>query len=128
MKKLFRHKPTNEDFSPDISPELYKQLKQLADAEGKKPDELLREILPIYSEQKQREKNKRFVWESLPEREREICAMICAEYTNKQIAEELKISINTVRSYSSSIYGKFAVKSRKELKLLLADWDFSAFF
>lgn len=52
--------------------------------------------------------------ESLTEREFDVLRLIAAGYTNRQIAEELILSLGTVKTYSSHIYGKLNVENRTQ--------------
>lgn len=56
---------------------------------------------------------------SLTEREKEIATILTKGKTYKQIAEELHISMPTVKTHASNIYKKCGVKSRSELTILL---------
>ena len=47
-------------------------------------------------------------------REREIFDLIVTSKTNKEIANEINISVNTVKFHVKNIYGKLEIKSRKE--------------
>ena len=51
----------------------------------------------------------------LARREREIVMHICQGYRNKEIAEKLKISEQTVKSYCHRIYKKLGVSDRLQL-------------
>jgi DNA-binding NarL/FixJ family response regulator len=48
-------------------------------------------------------------------RERQIVQQICLGKTNKQIAEELFISLQTVKDHTHRIYSKIGVSSRMQL-------------
>jgi DNA-binding CsgD family transcriptional regulator len=50
----------------------------------------------------------------LSEREIEVLKLVAAGLTNAQIAEKLIVSIHTINSHVSSIYGKLEVSSRTE--------------
>jgi ATP/maltotriose-dependent transcriptional regulator MalT len=52
--------------------------------------------------------------EPLTERELEVLQLLSDGRTNPQIAEELTISIGTVKSYTAHIYGKLAVRNRTQ--------------
>ncbi len=52
--------------------------------------------------------------DALTDRELEILALIADGLTNKQIAERLYLSPNTVRVHTSNIYGKLAVPNRTQ--------------
>jgi len=53
----------------------------------------------------------------LAKREREIVLHVCQGYRNKEIAEKLKISEQTVKSYCHRIYKKLGVSDRLQLVL-----------
>jgi DNA-binding NarL/FixJ family response regulator len=50
----------------------------------------------------------------LSRREKEILQLLCGGYANKEIADRLHLSIETVRDYLKSIYDKLHVRSRTE--------------
>jgi DNA-binding CsgD family transcriptional regulator len=52
--------------------------------------------------------------------------LVCLDYTNRDIANRLVISIDTARSHVRNILYKFNLHSKGELRVVLADWDFSA--
>ncbi|MCB0163388.1 MAG: hypothetical protein KDI79_04120 [Anaerolineae bacterium] len=63
--------------------------------------------------------------EPLSERELEVLRRVAAGYSNKEIAEELVVTVSTVKRHISNIYGKLEAASRtqavakaRELKLL----------
>jgi len=56
---------------------------------------------------------------ALTKREAEITNLLTKGYTYKQIAEELFISMPTVKTHTSKIYKKCSVKNKSELILLL---------
>lgn len=51
----------------------------------------------------------------LTSRETEVLRLIAQGYTNRQIAEELKVSIRTVETHRANITGKLGLTSRVEL-------------
>jgi DNA-binding CsgD family transcriptional regulator len=51
----------------------------------------------------------------ITKRERQVVEKICLGKTNKQIAEELFISLQTVKDHTHRIYSKLGVKSRMQL-------------
>jgi LuxR family maltose regulon positive regulatory protein len=52
--------------------------------------------------------------EPLTHREREILELVAAGLTNREIADELVISLQTVKKHACNIYGKLGVRSRTE--------------
>ena len=65
-------------------------------------------------------------WRSLSPREQQVAALVCLNYTNRQIAVRLHISPETVKSHVRNLLAKFDLHAKAELSQLLADWDFSA--
>ena len=57
--------------------------------------------------------------EPLTAREREVAAAVARGLRNKQIAEELGISAETVKRHLGSIYGKLALRGRLALAVHL---------
>ncbi|MFW6281022.1 MAG: response regulator transcription factor [Halanaerobium sp.] len=55
----------------------------------------------------------------ITKRERDVLKLVLAGKSNKQIAEELFISINTVKKHLSHIYNKMNIKRRNELAALI---------
>lgn len=57
--------------------------------------------------------------EMLASREREILELVLQNKRRKDIAEELNLSENTIKTYTRTLYGKLGVSSRDELYSLL---------
>jgi DNA-binding NarL/FixJ family response regulator len=64
-------------------------------------------------------------WEKLSQREQEVTALTGLGYTNRQMAARLKISPATVKGYVRQALVKWQAHSKNELRMLLAQWDFS---
>ena len=64
-------------------------------------------------------------WDRLSKREKEVTALACLGYTNRQMAARMGISKDTVKGYLQLAYVKFRVNSKAELRNLLVEWDFS---
>ena len=65
-------------------------------------------------------------WLSLSPREQDAAALACLGYTNRQIAGRLGVSAETVKTHLHNALAKFNLHGRAELRLLLGEWDFSA--
>ena len=63
-------------------------------------------------------------WSSLSRREQQVIALICLGYRNYEIAQTLTIAPETVKTHLQSIFDKFDLRSSKELRLALKDWNF----
>ena len=63
-------------------------------------------------------------WSSLSHREQQVIALICLGHRNHEIAKTLTIAPETVKTHLQGIFNKFDLRSSKELRLALKDWDF----
>jgi DNA-binding CsgD family transcriptional regulator len=63
-------------------------------------------------------------WESLSHREQQVVALICLGHRNYEIARILVIAPETVKTHLQRIFDKFQLRSSKELRLALKDWNF----
>nr|WP_231366437.1 LuxR C-terminal-related transcriptional regulator [Zhihengliuella flava] len=59
----------------------------------------------------------------LTPRERELLTGLSRGLTRKQIAEELFVSPNTIKSQASSLYGKLGASSRAEALAAAERWN-----
>ncbi|MDB4292794.1 helix-turn-helix transcriptional regulator [Maribacter sp.] len=64
---------------------------------------------------RRRSKSRAFAISDLSKQERNVQGLILAGKSNKEIANELFISLSTVKTHITNIYGKLQVSSRKEL-------------
>jgi DNA-binding CsgD family transcriptional regulator len=64
-------------------------------------------------------------WRALTPRQQQVAALTCLNFTNRQIAARLGISPQTVKSHMRNLLHHFTLHSKEELRLALADWDFS---
>lgn len=64
-------------------------------------------------------------WLELSSRQQQVVALVCAGHTNREIAKRLHLSPNTVKSHLALALGRFGLRSRTELRVALAGWDFS---
>jgi len=117
-----RKQPTN--FALDLN--TLHSLEFLAEQEQRTPEEIANQILgeALLSRQVQGESWQ--FWQTLTPREREIAALICLNYTSRQIAAKLYISPETVKTHVEHILIKFGVPDRHSLRLMLNGWDFDA--
>ena len=100
-------------------------LTTLAQHDGRPEDELIQDLLAAgltyyYSSDVLLNQ-----WESLSPRERDVAALVCLGYTNKEIGLRLSISPETAKTHLRNVLIKFNLYTRSELKLSLKDWDFN---
>ncbi|HVN14930.1 MAG TPA: helix-turn-helix transcriptional regulator [Anaerolineales bacterium] len=65
------------------------------------------------------------LWISLSPREQDVTALTCLGYTNPQIAARLGLSVETVKSYLKIVLVRSASRTKADLRVLFASWDFS---
>lgn len=58
---------------------------------------------------------------TLSEREQEVLALMALGMSNRQIAHELYLSIDTIKTHVRSVFGKLGVSNRTQAALLAAD-------
>jgi DNA-binding CsgD family transcriptional regulator len=63
-------------------------------------------------------------WASLSQREQQVVALVCLGHRNYEIANILSIAPETVKTHLQRIFDKFQLRSSKELRLALRDWNF----
>lgn len=119
-----RREPEPRYYALDES--LQVMLEGIAEQEQRSPEEVASHLLREGLERRQTEDDLWQRWQSLSRREQEVAALACLGYTNKQIALRLGVSAETVKTHLHHALTKFNLRTRTELGLLLADWDFSA--
>ena len=79
---------------------------------------LIKLILIPFEKKQQKDLDKQVIdrFAILSPREREVARLAACGYSNAQIAEELFISVETVKRHMSTIFEKLEIKSRSELK------------
>jgi DNA-binding CsgD family transcriptional regulator len=108
--------------------QLIAYLQELADHEQRTASEVAGELLASGAAQRDQAQEIYQRWRSLSIREQEVAALICLGCTNRQIGNQLVISLHTAKTHVRNILYKFDLHSKEELRMLLADWDFSAWF
>lgn len=104
--------------------ELVAAIKGVARQQSRTEEDIIAEFAKVGLNQflNQTEMEKR--WASLSHREQQVVALICLGYRNYQIAELLVIAPETVKTHLQRIFNKFDLRSSKELRLALKNWDF----
>jgi len=109
-----------------VSESMQVTLTTLSQHDGRPEDELIQDLLAAGLTQYYSSDELWKSWETLSPRERDVAALVCLGYTNKQIGVILSISPETVKTHLRNVLIKFNLRSRSELRLSLHDWDFSA--
>lgn len=116
---------------PSVAPvyvpgDLLLALQIRAEQEQRGAIELVDELLSDALASRQVVDGQILIWEALTDRQQEITAMLCLNYSNPKIARRLGISTNAVKGHVKRVLEQFAVHDRAELRQQLAHWDFSA--
>jgi DNA-binding NarL/FixJ family response regulator len=64
-------------------------------------------------------------WELLSPREKQVAAYVCTGLTGRQVAAQLVLSPETVKTHMRHVLRKLKLSSRLELRRLLDGWDLS---
>ncbi len=105
----------------EVDAELSAQLRLAADARHQSPQALVADLLARGLEQETLRLQAEIALENLTPREQEVAWLATRGHTNRQIAEALVISPETVKTHVRHILEKFEVRSKAELRLLLID-------
>jgi DNA-binding NarL/FixJ family response regulator len=120
-KRLHRKR----EFALDI--ETYKSLQLMAEREQSTPEKVASRLFEFAIREQNLQTEAMRCWEDLTPRQKQIVAHICRRDTTRQIASDLHITPNTVKSHVDTIMEKFEVNSRAELRLMLSPWDLHDF-
>jgi DNA-binding CsgD family transcriptional regulator len=110
----------------EISEGLQVTLSTIARHEGRPEHELFPELLAAGLDQYRSVDELWPKWQSLSPREQDVTALCCLGFTNRQIAARLSLSPETIKTHVRNILLKFGIKSKSELRHILASWDFDA--
>ena len=108
--------------------QLVTYLQELAEDEQRPAAEVAGELLVRGAAQRDQANEAYQCWLSLSHREQEVAALICLGYTNRHIGKRLVISEQTAKAHVRNILYKFDLHSKEELRMLLANWNFSSWF
>lgn len=116
---------TTDKLSFQVDLELLQSLQGLAENEQRSQNEVAADLLSIALAQRDAANFYLERWRDLSPREQQVAALACLGYTNRQIANRLVISTETVKSHVRNVLNKFNLHSKIELRQALSDWDFS---
>lgn len=98
----------------------------VAEHEQRPPEDVAADLLASGAAQRDLAADTYQRWRTLSPREQQVTALVCLGYTHREIALKLVISPETVKSHMKRVLHKFNLHSKDELRMLTADWDFSA--
>jgi DNA-binding CsgD family transcriptional regulator len=109
-----------------VSESMQVTLTTLSQHEGRPEDDLIQDLLAAGLTHYYSSDVLLNQWEVLSLREKDVAALVCLGYTNKEIGIRLGISPETVKTHLRNVLIKFNLNTRSELKLSLKDWDFTS--
>jgi DNA-binding CsgD family transcriptional regulator len=98
----------------------------MAEQQNLSPEEMAEVLLRGALFDRQQTQAQLAAWKMLTAREQEVAAQTCLGYTNRQIAAQLGLSPETVKSHLRSLLRKLGLHSKEELRQALDGLDFSA--
>jgi ATP/maltotriose-dependent transcriptional regulator MalT len=104
--------------------ELIAAIRDVAKQQRRAEEEVIADFTKVGLKQFLTEHEMQDRWSSLSHREQQVVALICLGYRNYEIAQTLVIAPETVKAHLQHIFDKFHLRSSKELRLTLKDWDF----
>ena len=128
LRHMLEKKREKEARLFSLDSRLVSSLRQSAQAQGRLEEEVLSDWANAGQTQVSRDTAAGIKWDSLSEREHEVLALVCLGKRNYEIAGILGIVNETVKTHLQHIFRKFGLRSRKELRLLLRDWDFASWW
>ena len=133
FKRFFSGKGKKGGNSPryySLDQTLIDIVSDMAAQQGRSEEEIVANLMKSGLSQQSAEDRLWEGWESLTQKEKQITALTCLGYTNRQIAYLLNVSPETIKarlrniSYKFTLQ-KFQIRSKSDLRLLLESWDFS---
>ena len=104
--------------------ELIAAVKDVAKQQKRSEEDMIAEFTKVGLNQFLTQNELENRWSSLSHREQQVVALICLGHRNYEIANILSIAPETVKTHLQRIFDKFHLRSSKELRLALKDWNF----
>lgn len=108
-----------------LDDEVIKSLQMLAEQEQSSECDVASDLISSAVSHRQATEDQLARWFSLSPRQQQVAMMVCNNYSTREIAAELTISTNTVKSHIRNVLNEFGMHSRNELRSMMADFDFS---
>lgn len=122
---LLRLQPGSDPRYFELDEPLHAALAERADRDQRPVEQVQAELLAAGLAQLQSSDGLKQRWETLSPREQEVTALTCLGYTNRQMAARMHLSPATVKGYVRQALVKWRTHGKDELRMLLAQWDFS---
>jgi RNA polymerase sigma factor (sigma-70 family) len=116
---FLRRTRSNERLTFEVDGYLSDQIRLAARASRQSPEAYAVELLARGLEKEIQRTQVRAILKALTPREQEVTWYTARGYTNRQIAETLVVSIETVKTHVRHVLEKLGVRSKADLRLLL---------
>ncbi len=104
-----------------VNAELSTRLRRAARSRARSPETLVNDFLERGLEQETLRVHAEHALASLTPREQDVTWLAARGQTNRQIADALVISSETVKSHVHNVLVKFGLRSKSDLRLLMLD-------
>ena len=126
LRQLLEKKKGNDESRIFLQDEeIITVVRKAAKEQGRSEEAIIADLTKAGWDQIQQDAEITNRWDSLSQREQQVVALICLGHRNYQIAEILVIAPETVKTHLQNIFAKFNLRSSKELRLVLKDWNFA---
>ncbi len=126
LLQAFRPSKIPNQLNLELEVQLVDSLRDLAKRERRPEKELAAEMLTHALAQRDEAEVRLETWHTLSPREQQVAALTCLGFTNREIAYQLVISVETAKTHVRNTLRKFNLRSKMELRYALRDWDFGA--
>jgi RNA polymerase sigma factor (sigma-70 family) len=116
---FLRRTRSDGHLSFEVDADLSNQLRTAARASRQSPEAFATELLARGLEREVLRTQVRSILDALTPREQEVTWYTARGYTNRQIAEALVVSTETVKTHVRHVLEKLGVRSKADLRLLL---------
>ena len=124
LQQLFERKTDEETRVFLQDQELVAVIRDVAKQQSRAEADVMADLTKIGLNQFLNQNEMESRWAALSHREQQVVALICMGYRNHEIAQTLVIAPETVKTHLQRVFDKFNLRSRKELRLALKNWDF----
>jgi DNA-binding CsgD family transcriptional regulator len=125
LERAWPEAPSGDDgrllFETDV--ELGQELRLAARARGQAPEILAAELIARGLEQEARRLQAEAILAALTRRERQVAWLAAAGRTNRQIAETLVVSPETVKTHVAHLLQKLGVRSKVDLRVFVLELE-----
>ena len=126
LLRAVRGAPAKEWTALSIDDALLADLDARAEQEQRPREVVARDLLAFALDQVEAGETYLEIWWTLSPREQQVAALVCLEYSNREIADRLMIAPNTVKTHVSKVLRKFNLPNRDTLRQVLFNWNFSS--